>query len=56
MSKEIKSYKKKLNAKLRFIQKKILRQVTKIYKAILTKTLQIEINTTSINIYIRKLI
>ena len=40
---------------MRFIQEKALRQITKIYKAILTKILQIEINRMLIDIYLRKL-
>ncbi len=53
--KEIKNYKKKLNTKLRFIQEKALRQITRIYKAILTKILQVKINTILIDIYLSKL-
>ncbi len=56
ISKKIKNYKKKLNAKLRFIQEKTLRQITKIYKTILTKALQVEINIALIDIYLSKLI
>ncbi len=52
---KLKNHKKRLNAKLRFIQEKALRQITKIYKAILTKILQIEINRMLIDIYLRKL-
>jgi len=33
----------------------VLRQITRAYKAILIKTLQIKINITSIDIYLRKL-
>ncbi len=54
--KKIKKYKKRLNAKLKFIQEKILKQITKIYKTMSTKILQIKINTTLINIYLSKLI
>ncbi len=54
--KEIKNYKKRLNTKLKSIQEKMLKQITKIYKTILTKILQIKINTILINIYLSKLI
>jgi len=40
---------------LKFIQEKALKQITKIYKTILTKALQVEINIASINIYLSKL-
>ncbi len=40
---------------MKFIQEKALKQITKIYKTILTKALQVEINIASINIYLSKL-
>jgi len=45
-----------LNVKLKSIQEKALRQIINIYRTILTKILQIETNTISINIYLYKLI
>jgi len=41
---------------LKSIQEKALKQITKIYKAISTKILQIKINTMSIDVYLSKLI
>ena len=55
ISKKIKKYRKNLNVKLKTIQKKTLRQIIDVYKAIFTKALQIETNTISINIHLRKL-
>ena len=45
-----------MNTKLRFIQEKALKQVTKIYKAISIEILQLKINIISIDIYLSKLI
>ena len=41
---------------MRFIQEKILKQITEIYKTISTKILQIKINIILIDIYLSKLI
>ncbi len=41
---------------MKSIQEKALKQITKIYKAISTKILQIKINTMSIDVYLSKLI
>ena len=51
----MKDYKKKLNVKLQSIQEKTLRQITNAYKTISTKTLQVETNIASIDIYLSKL-
>jgi len=50
-----KDYKKRLNTKLKFIQEKALRQITKVYKTTSTKALQVKINIMSIDIYLSKL-
>ena len=55
-STNIKNHRKTIDAKLRFIQSKELRQITKIYKTTFTKTLQMKINTTSIDIHLKKLL
>lgn len=55
-SKKIKRYKKKVDSKMRSIQGRALRQVIETYRVTSTKVLQIEINTTSINIHLSKLI
>ena len=56
MSQRMKSHRKNLNVKLRSVQERALWQIINIYRATSTKTLQIEINTASINIHLRKLI
>lgn len=53
--KGVKGHKKGLNAKLRSIQGKALRQVTGAYKATPTEALQVETNTAPIDIHLRKL-
>ena len=52
MSQKMKSHWKDLNIKLRSVQEKALQQIIDIYHATSTETLQIEINTASINIYL----
>jgi len=56
MSKKIKKYRKNLDVKLKLIQRKMLRQIIDVYRTILTKTLQVKINTILINIHLRKLV
>ncbi len=56
MSQRVKSHWKDLNVKLKSVQEKALQQIINVYHVISTETLQIEINTASINIYLRKLI
>ncbi len=56
MSQRMKSHWKNLNVKLRSVQERALWQIIDIYCATSTKTLQIEINTASINIHLWKLI
>ncbi len=56
MSQRMKSHWKDLNVKLRSVQERALRQIIKVYHATSTEILQIEINTASINIHLRKLI
>ena len=54
-SKGVKEHRRGLDAKLRAIQGRALRQVIGAYKATPTETLQVETNTTSIDIHLRKL-
>ncbi len=56
MSQRMKSHWKDLNVKLRSVQERALRQIINVYHATSTEILQIEINTASINIHLRKLI
>ncbi len=56
MLQRMKNHWKNLNIKLKSVQERALWQIINIYHATLTKTLQIEINTTLINIHLRKLI
>ncbi len=56
MSQRVKNYQKDLNIKLRSVQERALWQIIKIYHAILTEILQIEINIVLINIHLWKLI
>ncbi len=52
MSQRMKNYWKDLNVKLRSVQEKALQQIIDVYHVTSTKTLQIEINTTLINIHL----
>jgi len=56
MSQRVKNHWKDLNIKLRSVQERALWQIIDIYHVISTETLQIEINTALINIYLWKLI
>ncbi len=56
MLQRMKNHWKNLNIKLKSVQERALWQIINIYHATLTKTLQIEINTTLINIHLRRLI
>ncbi len=56
MSQRVKSHWKDLNVKLRSVQERALWQIINVYHVISTETLQIEINTALINIYLWKLI
>ena len=56
MSQKMKSHWKDLNIKLRSVQERALQQIINVYHAISTETLQIEINTASIDIHLQKLI
>ncbi len=56
MSQRVKSHWKDLNIKLKSVQERALWQIIDIYCVTSTKILQIEINTASINIHLRKLI
>jgi len=56
MLQKMKNHQKDLNIKLKSVQERALWQIINVYHVILTETLQIEINTASINIYLRKLI
>ncbi len=56
MSQRMKSHWKDLNVKLISVQERALRQIINVYHATSTEILQIEINTASINIHLRKLI
>ena len=56
MSQRVKSHWKDLNVKLRSVQERALQQIINVYHVTLTETLQVEINTASINIHLRKLI
>lgn len=52
----IKRARKEVIGKLRSIQRQALRRITSAYKTIFTKTLQIETNISSIDIYLEKLV
>ena len=54
MSQRVKNHWKDLNIKLRSVQEKALQQIINVYHVISTEILQIEINTTLINIHLRK--
>ena len=56
MSQRMKNHWKDLNVKLKSVQERALWQIINVYRVISTKTLQIEINTASIDIHLRKLI
>ncbi len=56
MLQKMKNHQKDLNIKLKSVQERALWQIINVYHVISTETLQIEINTASINIYLRKLI
>jgi len=56
MSQRVKNHWKDLNVKLRSVQERALWQIINVYRVISTKTLQIEINTVSIDIHLQKLI
>ncbi len=56
MSQRVKNHWKDLNIKLKSVQERALQQIINVYHVISTKTLQIEINTASINIHLWKLI
>ena len=52
----VKSHWKNLNIKLKSMQERVLQQIINVYCVTLTKTLQMKINTTLINIHLQKLI
>jgi len=52
----VKNHWKDLNVKLKSVQERALWQIIDVYRVILTKALQVEINTVSINIHLWKLI
>ena len=56
MSQRVKNHWKDLNIKLKLVQERTLWQIINVYHVISTETLQIEINTASINIHLWKLI
>ncbi len=56
MSQRMKNYQKDLNVKLKSVQERALWQIINVYHVTSIKTLQIEINTTSIDIHLWKLI
>ncbi len=56
MLQKVKNHQKDLNIKLKSVQERALQQIINVYHVILTKILQIEINTASINIHLWKLI
>ncbi len=51
-SQRVKNHQKSLNIKLRSVQERALWQIINVYCATSTKTLQMKINTTSINIHL----
>jgi len=55
-SQRVKDHWKSLNIKLRSVQERALWQIINVYHVILTETLQVKINMTSINIHLQKLI
>ncbi len=55
-SQRVKNHWKSLNIKLRSVQEKALWQIINVYHATLTKTLQMKINMTLIDIHLQKLI
>ncbi len=55
-SQRVKDHRKSLNVKLKSVQEKTLWQIINVYCATLTKTLQMKINMTSIDIHLWKLI
>ncbi len=55
-SQKVKDHWKNLNIKLKLMQERALQQIINVYHVISTKTLQMKINTTSINIHLWKLI
>ncbi len=56
MSQKVKNHWKDLNVKLKSVQERALWQIINVYHATSTETLQIETNTASIDIHLRKLI
>jgi len=56
MPQGVKGHRKGLNAKLRSVQGRALRQITGAYRATSTEALQVETNTAPIDIHLRKLV
>ncbi len=56
ISQRVKDHWKNLNVKLKLMQERTLQQIINVYHVISTKTLQMKINMTSINIHLQKLI
>ncbi len=55
-SQRVKDHRKSLNVKLRSVQERALQQIINVYRATSTETLQMKINTTSIDIHLWNLI
>jgi len=56
MSHRVKNHWKDLNVKLKSVQERALQQIINVYHVTSTETLQVEINTASIDIHLQKLI